>query len=90
MPIQVSVIVPCRNEEKTIRLLLEALAQQTFPQSEMEVLIADGLSEDGTREVIAEFQTEHPDLQVHVLENPNRSEERRVGKECRSRWLPDH
>ncbi len=72
MPIQVSVIVPCRNEEKTIRLLLEALAQQSFPQSEMEVLIADGLSEDGTRDVIAEFQTEHPDLQVHVLENPNR------------------
>jgi len=38
----------------------------------MEVLIADGLSEDGTRDVIAEFQTKHPDLQVHVLENPNR------------------
>ena len=72
MPIQVSVVVPCRNEEKTIRLLLEALAQQSFPQSEMEVLIADGLSEDGTRDVIAEFQTENPDLQVHVLENPNR------------------
>ena len=28
-----------------------------------------------------------------ILENPytsNRSEERRVGKECRSRWSPDH
>ena len=71
MPIQVSVIVPCRNEEKTIRLLLEALAQQSFPQSEMEVLIADGLSEDGTRDVIAEFIAKYPDLRVHVLENPN-------------------
>jgi len=25
-----------------------------------------------------------------VLENPSRSEERRVGKECRSRWSPCH
>ena len=23
-------------------------------------------------------------------QNPTRSEERRVGKECRSRWSPDH
>ena len=72
MPIQVSVIVPCRNEEKTIRLLLEALAQQTFPQAEMEVLIADGLSEDGTRDVIATFQADNPSMRVRVLENPNR------------------
>ena len=25
-----------------------------------------------------------------IFENPNRSEERRVGKECRSRWSPYH
>ena len=24
------------------------------------------------------------------IELPDRSEERRVGKECRSRWSPDH
>jgi glycosyltransferase involved in cell wall biosynthesis len=72
MPIQVSVIVPCRNEEKTIRLLLEALAQQSFPRSEMEVLIADGLSEDGTRDVIAEFKAEYPSMQLRILDNPHR------------------
>src|SRR2546426_6082221 len=27
---------------------------------------------------------------VRTLSNPNRSEERRVGKECRSRWSPYH
>ena len=26
----------------------------------------------------------------HTIENPMRSEERRVGKECRSRWSPYH
>ena len=28
--------------------------------------------------------------QVHPLSAPPRSEERRVGKECRSRWSPYH
>src|SRR5688572_33087810 len=27
---------------------------------------------------------------VHLADLPPRSEERRVGKECRSRWSPDH
>ena len=29
-------------------------------------------------------------LALEVLERPARSEERRVGKECRSRWSPYH
>lgn len=70
MPIQVSVIIPCRNEEKTIRLLLEALEQQTFPLPEMEVIVADGMSEDGTRAAIAAFEAEHPDLTVRLVANP--------------------
>jgi glycosyltransferase involved in cell wall biosynthesis len=49
MPIKVSVIVPCRNEERTIRLLLEAIMLQSFPREALEIIIADGMSEDGTR-----------------------------------------
>src|SRR5205809_7755601 len=29
-------------------------------------------------------------VRAHQVQNPARSEERRVGKECRSRWSPDH
>ena len=47
MPPKVSVIVPCYNEQSTIRLLLEALCAQTYPRSDMEVIIADGMSQDG-------------------------------------------
>ncbi len=39
----------------------------------MEVLIADGMSSDGTREEIAAFQRDFPDLDVRVLDNPHRS-----------------
>jgi cellulose synthase/poly-beta-1,6-N-acetylglucosamine synthase-like glycosyltransferase len=71
--IQVSVIVPCYNEQPTIRLLLDALYQQTFPRSEMEVVIADGMSEDGTRAEIEAWQAENPELTVRVVDNQKRS-----------------
>jgi succinoglycan biosynthesis protein ExoA len=73
MPPKVSVIVPCYNEQSTIRLLLEALRSQTFPRAEMEVVISDGMSTDGTREAVAAFQKDFPDLEVCVVDNPLRN-----------------
>lgn len=70
---KVSVIVPCYNEQATIRLLLDALRRQTFPPAEMEVVIADGMSTDGTRDEIAKFQADFPDLSVRVVDNPLRT-----------------
>ncbi len=72
MPPTVSVIVPCYNEQATIGLLLDALYAQTYPRAQMEVIIADGRSTDGTREVIAAWQQAHPDLTVRVIDNPQR------------------
>ncbi len=69
----VSVIIPCYNEERTVNLLLAAIYAQTWPVSDLEVIIADGLSSDGTRERIMEFHKAHPDLAIHVVENPRRS-----------------
>ncbi len=72
MPI-VSVIVPCYNEETTIRLLLESLLLQSFPRSDMEIVIADGMSTDKTIVQIQAFQTEHPDLMVRIVKNERRN-----------------
>ncbi|NPV57928.1 MAG: glycosyltransferase [Anaerolineae bacterium] len=70
---RVSVVVPCYNEERTIAHLLTALCEQTYPRGEVEVVIADGLSTDRTREVIAAFASQHPDMQIHVVDNPARN-----------------
>jgi succinoglycan biosynthesis protein ExoA len=70
---EVSVIVPCYNEQSTIPLLLEALYGQTYPRETMEVILADGGSTDGTRLRVAEFGAAHPDLAVRIVENPNRT-----------------
>jgi succinoglycan biosynthesis protein ExoA len=70
---EVSIIIPCYNEENTIQLLLEAVRTQTFPLDEMEVIIADGMSEDQTRLRIADYMNYHPDIQIRVVDNPKRS-----------------
>jgi len=70
---KVSVIIPCYNEQATIRSLLEALHDQTFSRAEMEVIISDGISTDGTRAVISAFQNDFPDLAVRTVDNTQRS-----------------
>ena len=68
MPETVSLIVPCYNEEKRIRSLLDALLAQTYPRELMDVTIADGMSSDKTRDVIAAFQREYPKLRLQVVD----------------------
>ena len=71
MPL-VSIIVPCYNEQLTINLLLIAINNQTYSRQDMEVVIADGLSSDNTRQEIKSFQQAHPDIVVRVVDNPQR------------------
>ena len=73
MPPRISIIVPCYNEQATIRQLLEAIYHQTYPRAELEVVIADGFSIDSTRDAIANFQIEHPDLIVRIVDNAART-----------------
>ncbi|HEY5984644.1 MAG TPA: glycosyltransferase family 2 protein [Anaerolineales bacterium] len=68
-----SVIVPCYNEQATIGALLAAIHDQTYPRERLEVVIADGLSEDGTRDAIAAFQQAHPTLSVRLVDNGKRT-----------------
>jgi succinoglycan biosynthesis protein ExoA len=69
----VSVIVPCYNEQATIRLLLEAVYAQTYPHQQIEMVIADSVSNDCTREEIMAFAQAHPNFQIKVLENRKRT-----------------
>ena len=69
----VSVIVPCYNEEKTISLLLDALRRQTYPANLLEVIIADGMSTDQTRTILLEYNQEHPELRLRIVDNPQRN-----------------
>jgi glycosyltransferase involved in cell wall biosynthesis len=72
MPL-VTIIVPCYNEQDTIGLLLHAIYSQSYPLAEMEVVIADGASTDQTRQQIQNFQRQHQELVVRVVENVRRT-----------------
>ena len=66
----VSVIVPVRNEAPFVRHTLEQLLAQDYDPRRFEVLVADGRSDDGTRDVVRSMQETHSKLRL--LDNPRR------------------
>lgn len=64
-----SLIMPVRNEAAFIDRSLGAVLAQDYPHDLMELLIADGMSTDGTRDVIARLSADQ-DIPVIVLDNP--------------------
>ncbi len=49
---RVSIVVPCRNEVNNIENLINSILSNDYDMSLVEVLIVDGMSDDGTRELI--------------------------------------
>lgn len=68
--IDVTIIVPCRNEARHVRQFVDALVNQQFGNLRWEAIIADGMSDDGTREYLIQACREHPE--VSVIDNPRR------------------
>lgn len=63
----VTVMMPVRNEAKFIERSLGAILAQDYPPERMEILIADGRSDDNTVEIIRRIDTEG---RVRVIDNP--------------------
>jgi glycosyltransferase involved in cell wall biosynthesis len=63
----VTVVIPVRNEAGFIEELLRAVWAQDYPSDRMEVIVADGMSTDGTRDILTALQTEYPFV---VIDNP--------------------
>jgi glycosyltransferase involved in cell wall biosynthesis len=67
--VDISIVVPCRNEVRHIRPFLDCLLAQDFAQFKWEAIIADGMSTDGTREAIDEYGGRAP---VRRIDNPEK------------------
>jgi len=66
---RVSIIVPCRNEKRHIGAFAASVLAQKLPAEwTLEVVIADGMSDDGTREALAELAARDP--RVRFVDNP--------------------
>jgi glycosyltransferase involved in cell wall biosynthesis len=60
----VSIIIACRNEAHHIREFLDSVLLQEMGEMRWEVIVADGMSTDGTREILREYETLSPRVRV--------------------------
>jgi glycosyltransferase involved in cell wall biosynthesis len=66
----VSIILPCRNEERFLGACLDSILASEYPPDRIEILIADGRSTDGTRELVASYARTF--RSVRLVDNPAR------------------
>jgi GT2 family glycosyltransferase len=67
----VSVLIPCRNEARTIEGCLHNIYSFAPPAGGFEVIVIDGMSTDGTREALTRMRQRYPGLVV--IDNPHRT-----------------
>jgi len=67
----ITVVMPIRNEENFIERSLGAVLTQNYPHHKLDVLIADGMSTDRTRDLISQLTASHG-IRVNILDNPGR------------------
>ena len=64
----VSIIIPCRNEEKYIGQCLDSLLANDYCKKYLEIIIVDGISSDHTREIIKKYIQDYNFIKV--VDNP--------------------
>ena len=65
----VSVVMPVRNEARYIRRAIESVLAQSYPADRMEIIVADGMSGDATREIVRSFASSG--VSIRVIDNPS-------------------
>jgi len=68
--IKLSIIIPCRNEEKFIGKCLDSILKQDYPKESLEILVADGMSTDKTRDILMDYSSKYSF--IRWVENPKK------------------
>ena len=66
----ISVIVPVRNEAKHIEHVLDQLVNQDYDHERFEIIVVDGVSIDGTPDLVAHYTTRYTN--IRLFSNPQR------------------
>lgn len=78
---KVSVIVPCYNVEKYVKECLDSILNQTIGLENLEVILVDDCSEDGTRAILEAYEERYPDniILIKLSENGKQGTARNIG-----------
>jgi len=60
----ISIIIPCRNEEKFIDFCIKSIIANDYPKEKLEILIVDGMSIDKTRKIIKNYIQNYPFIKL--------------------------
>lgn len=63
----VSIVIPCRNEIDYIDVCLRSVFAQVEPPGGIEIIVVDGMSEDGTRDILEDLKTK--DSRLKIVDN---------------------
>jgi len=66
----VTVIIPCRDEEKFINKCLDSIIANDYPKNRLEVLVVDGMSDDRTQGIVKEYVQNYS--YIRLLNNPKK------------------
>ncbi len=67
----ISIICPVYNEKNYIRSCIDSVVDSDYPKSKMELYFVDGMSPDGTAEIILEYAEKYP--YIKLLKNPQKT-----------------
>ena len=69
---KVTIIVPTYREAKFIWDKLDNIYAQDYPRNLMEVIVVDSASDDGTVDLVKKWASEHRDIDLKLVEEPER------------------
>jgi glycosyltransferase involved in cell wall biosynthesis len=61
---KLSIVMPCYNEEKTIRKIIAEVMEVDLGSTKKEIVVVDDGSKDKTRDILKKLAEEHPEIKL--------------------------
>ncbi len=68
----VSIIMPIRNEAGFIERAIQSILDNDYPPDNMEVIVVDGCSDDGTQAIVQKMAAQN--ARIRLLDNPGKTQ----------------
>ncbi len=62
----ISILIPCRNEEKFIKECLDSVLANNYPKDNLEIFVIDGESTDNTKQIVETIALQEPHIKLLI------------------------